>query len=56
MSASMVHFLAMSGYAAFIWPAYAVSAIAIGGIVWATIRDYRRAKRRLQQLEPGDRK
>jgi heme exporter protein D len=51
----MAHFLAMGGYAAFIWPAYGATVIGIGGIVWATLRDYARAKRRLAQLESDER-
>jgi heme exporter protein D len=47
----MAHFLAMGGYAAFVWPAYGASAIGIGAIVFATLRDYTRAKRRLSRLE-----
>lgn len=51
----MAHFFSMGGYAAFIWPAYGVSLIGIGGIIWITMRDYARAKHRLQQLETDDR-
>ena len=34
-------YLAMGGYAAFVWPAYAVATIAIGGISWHSWRRYR---------------
>jgi heme exporter protein D len=47
----MTHFLAMGGYAAFVWPAYAVS---FGGIAIAAaliLRAYARAKDLLEKLE-----
>ncbi len=47
----MTHFLAMGGYAAYVWPSFAVSILGIGGILAATLRDYARAKRRLAELE-----
>lgn len=51
----MAHFLHMGGYAAFVWPAFAVSAFGIGVILWTTLRDYGRAKRRLEELESENR-
>lgn len=50
----MAHFLAMGGYAGFVWPAYGASLIGIAGILFVTLRDYGRAKRRLKQLETDD--
>ncbi|HWU27182.1 MAG TPA: heme exporter protein CcmD [Rhizomicrobium sp.] len=47
----LLHFLAMGGYAAFVWPAYAASFVGIGAIAWTTVRDYARAKRRLKQID-----
>ncbi|MGF1543410.1 MAG: heme exporter protein CcmD [Parvularculaceae bacterium] len=41
----------MGGHAAFIWPAYAVSAVAIAGLVAAARRRSRRARARLAELE-----
>jgi len=35
------NYLAMGGYAAFVWPAYAVATIAIGGISLQSWRRYR---------------
>jgi heme exporter protein D len=44
-------FWQMGGYAAFIWPAYGVSALGlIGAVVW-TLRAYSEAKARLKALE-----
>jgi heme exporter protein D len=47
----MTEFFAMGGYAAFVWPAYALSAIAIGAMVVLTVRAYGRAKARLAAIE-----
>jgi heme exporter protein D len=49
----MSAFLAMGGYAAFVWPAYGVSLLGLGvatALVW---RGYRRAVRTLAALERG---
>ena len=51
----MVHFFAMGGYGAYVWPAYGASLIGIGGILWATLRNYSRAKRQLSRLESDHR-
>ncbi len=51
----MAHFFAMGGYAAFVWPAYGVSAIGITGMIALTWRDYRRAKSRLAAIESDSR-
>ena len=51
----MAHFFAMGGYAAFVWPAYGVSLVGVGAMIWLTLRDYAQAKRRLAQLERDDR-
>jgi heme exporter protein D len=51
----MAHFLAMGGYAAFVWPAYGVSFLGVGGMIWLTLRDYAKTKRQLAQLERDDR-
>ena len=41
----------MGGYAAFIWPAYAVSALGLAGAVVWTLKTYGDAKARLKALE-----
>lgn len=44
-------FWAMGGYAAFVWPAYGVSALGlIVAVVW-TLKSYGDAKHRLKALE-----
>lgn len=47
----MSGFFAMGGYAAFIWPAYGVSALALLGMVWQCWAAWRAAKKRLEALE-----
>lgn len=47
----MSNFLNMGGYGAFIWPAYAASAVGLGiATIW-TVAAWRRAKARLKELE-----
>ncbi len=47
----MSEFFAMGGYAAYVWPAYAVSAIVIAGLAFAIWRRGRDLKRRLARRE-----
>ena len=52
-------FLAMGGYAAYVWPAYATAAIVLGGLAAWSVTAYRRAQRaldRAQQAAPGARR
>jgi heme exporter protein D len=51
----MEEFLRMGGYAKFVWPAYGVSALAIGGLVFAVWRRSRKLRRKLKDLENGRR-
>jgi len=46
-------FLAMGGYAAFVWPAYAVSLLGLGAAIGISLAQYRRARARLARLEAG---
>jgi heme exporter protein CcmD len=41
----------MGDYGAFIWPAYAVSALGLGAAIIWTLRGYNQAKARLRALE-----
>ena len=43
----------MSPYGAFIWPAYGISALALGIATLWTVAAWRRAKARLAALESG---
>lgn len=47
----MNEFLAMDGYAAYVWPAYAVSVLAIGGLVFVVWRRGRILRRKLKDAE-----
>lgn len=40
----MTAFLAMGGYAAFVWPAYGISLACLATLVAVTVRNYLRAK------------
>ena len=51
----MSEYLAMGGYAAFIWPAYAAAAAILGGMTVLTLRRHRAASRALEQVEKGRR-
>ena len=45
------HFLAMGGYARFVWPAYALAVIVLGGLVIETLVTYRKRQRALDEAE-----
>lgn len=45
------HFLAMGGYAQFVWPAYAVAVIIMGGLLIETLITYRKRRRALKDAE-----
>ena len=47
----MIEFLNMGGYASYVWPAYAVSGLAIGGLVFAIWRRGRALQRRLKDID-----
>jgi heme exporter protein D len=47
----MSQFLAMGGYAAFVWPAYGVALLALGGLLVQSVRQYRARQRELDRLQ-----
>ena len=49
-------FLAMGGYAAFVWPAFAVTAAVMIGLLVASSRGLRKESRTLDSLRPGRRR
>lgn len=51
----MSDFFAMGGYAAYVWPAYGLSALGLGGLVVWTWRRGRRLRRRLDAAEAARR-
>ena len=44
-------FLAMGGYARFVWPAYGLAAFVLLGLVAWTLGSYRRRQRELAELQ-----
>jgi len=48
-------FLAMGGYAAFVWPAFAITIAVMAGLLLQSLAAYRRRRRELARLE-GDAK
>jgi len=46
-----MQFLAMGGYAGFIWPAYGITLIALGAAIALTLRAYVRAKTLLSRIK-----
>ena len=49
--AGIDHFLAMGGYARFVWPAYGLAAFVLGGFVIETVVTYRKRRRALDEAE-----
>ncbi len=47
----MSDFWAMGGYAAYVWPAYGISFMALAATAWWTVSTYLRAKAVLAALE-----
>jgi len=52
---SVWNFLAMGGYAAFVWPAYGVATVVLAGLGWHSLRAYRSRQRELESLQQGRR-
>ena len=48
---AVTNFLAMGGYAAYVWPAYGAAVVLLGGLLWASLRALRRAEALLRSLE-----
>jgi heme exporter protein D len=47
----MSDFLTMGGYAAYVWPAYAIGLIVLGGLTINAVTRYRAAARELDILQ-----
>ncbi len=52
----MTHFFAMGGYAAFVWPAYAITFVAIAAAIFLTLGAYARAKSAVAELGDSETK
>jgi heme exporter protein D len=51
MMRALTDFLAMGGYAAFVWPAYAAAASIMTALWWTSLSSYRRNSRALATLQ-----
>ena len=51
MSGDLAGFLAMGGYAAYVWPAYGLTVIVLGGALLWSLGAYRRRQRELGRLQ-----
>jgi len=51
--ASVQNFLAMGGYAVFVWPAFAVAVVIMSALAVDSVAGYRRRRKELARLE-GD--
>ncbi len=47
----MIEFLAMNGYAGFVWTSYALTFLVIGALVWWTLAARSTARARLERLQ-----
>jgi len=47
----LARYLAMGGYAAFVWPAYGVAFAVLGGLAWHSWRRYRASADALEKLQ-----
>jgi len=45
------NYLAMGGYAAFVWPAYGTALAVLGGFAWYSWRRYRASAEALEKLQ-----
>ncbi len=52
--AGIGHFLAMGGYAIFVWPAFAIAALVMAGLAVQSVAGYRRRRRELARLDHED--
>jgi len=53
MNGGLAGFLAMGGYAAYVWPAYGLAAIVLAGMLAWSLGAYRRCRRELERLQRG---
>jgi len=53
---SLSEFLAMGGYAAYVWSAYGITALLLIGLLVATLRSLHARQRALAELEPRRRR
>jgi heme exporter protein D len=51
MNGEIARYLAMGGYAAYVWPAYGVAFVVLGVLAWRSWRRYRASDNTLEQLQ-----
>ncbi len=51
MSNSLAEFFAMGGYAGFIWPAYAITASVLIGVLLVSVHQLRQAREMLRRYD-----
>ena len=51
--AELTVFLAMGGYAAYVWPAFALTLLVLGGLLLGSVRTLRAREADLRALEAG---
>ncbi len=56
MMASLESFFAMGGYYAFVWPAYGLAAVVLGGLLAVSLRALRARQVEVDRLEGGGRR
>lgn len=49
-------FLAMGGYAQYVWPAYGAAFLVLGGLFAWSLGAYRRRQRELERLQRSDKR
>jgi heme exporter protein D len=49
--AGIAHYLAMGGFAIYVWPAFAVATVIMAGLAIHSVSSYRRRRRELARLE-----
>ncbi len=49
----IARFLEMGGYARYVWPAFAIAAAVLLGLLGQSLAAYRRSQRELAALQPG---
>jgi heme exporter protein D len=51
VSPAVIKYLAMGGYAAYVWPAYGLTLLVLGGLLLWSLAGYRRHQRELKRLQ-----
>ena len=51
MTRDLASFLAMGGYADYVWPAYGVTVLVLAGLLAWSLAAYRRRQRELERLQ-----